>query len=484
MAVITPYGAVNEIGGNKILVEDGKDRILLDFGMPFNVQFRYFDAFLTPRKLSGMGDFYELGILPKLKGIYRSDYLRHMGEKQEELDCNGVFISHAHADHVSHVHFLREDLPIYATAESFKIMESVEETGAGGFNELVNLKKTFEFYLNTKGGYSRLQGSKSEVAREIRDVSKPAQFDSIKISSSRVNHSLPGATGYIIETGSGTIAYTGDLRFHGYGGHLTEKFIEDAKGADILITEGTRIDSTGTMTEEEIRERISKEIERTDGIVLANWPVRDTDRLISFFEAAKENGRALVLSTKQANLLEKLSEVNEQVPRPTDKNIRIFLTRKSWGLLDKDDLPDEQLKNADYEKWERPYLEHPNMVDYNELRNNPSEYVVRTDFFDMTELIDIRPNEKSKYIRSVCEPFDEKMEFNEKIVDAWLNHFKVKKSGTLHCSGHAPGPDIERVVEEIAPKKIIPIHTEHASRFSELGAECIIPKYGEKIVLS
>lgn len=484
MTKIIPYGAVNEIGGNKILVEDGKDRILLDFGMPFSLQFRYFDAFLTPRKLSGMGDFYELGILPQINGIYREDYLRQMGESPEELDCNGVFISHAHADHVSHVHFLRANLPVYATAESLKIMESVEETGAGGFNELVNLKRTFEFYQNKKGGYSRLQGDNSKVEREIRDVSAPAQFDSIKVTSSRVNHSLPGATGYIIETSAGTIAYSGDLRFHGYGGHLTEKFIEDAKGADMLITEGTRIDSTGTMTEAELKELVGKEIGRTEGIVLANWPVRDTDRLISFFEAAKENGRILVLSTKQANLLEKLSEVNEEVPKITDKNIRIFLTRKSWGLLDREDLPDAHLKEADYAGWERVYLEHPNMVDYNVLRDNPSEYVVRTDFFDMTELMDLQPNEKSKYIRSVCEPFDKKMEFNEAIVDAWLDHFKVKKTGTLHCSGHAPGPDIERIVEEIAPKKVIPIHTEHPSKFAELGFECIIPKYGEKIILS
>lgn len=482
MTTLTFYGGVNEIGGNKILIEDKKDKIFLDFGMSFGLHFKYFDAFLTPRKLNGMGDFYELGLLPQLQGIYRNDYLHWMGRKAEQLDCNGVFLSHAHADHVGYVHFLRNDLPVYGTPESHKIMESVEETSGTGWCEFANLKKTFEFYKNTKGGYSRLQGEKAKVPREFRTVEKPVQFDSMKITSSRVNHSLPGATGYIIETSNGTIAYTGDIRFHGYGGHLTEKFIEEAKGVDTLIIEGTRMDGVSTLTEEEIKERISKEISKTEGVVLANWPLRDTDRLMSFFEAAKENGRQLVLSTKQAHLLEKLSEVNEDVPKLTDKNIRIFLTRKYWGLIDRE-LPDDKLKATDYASWERPYLDHPNVIDYNELRNNHSEFVVRTDFFDMTELIDIQPNEKSRFIPSTCEPFDDKMEFNKEIIDSWMNHFGVRQTPTLHCSGHAPGPDLERIIEEINPKRLIPVHTVKAERFGELRNDCLFPLYGKEMKL-
>ncbi|MBD3280362.1 MBL fold metallo-hydrolase, partial [Candidatus Dojkabacteria bacterium] len=250
MTGLTFFGGVGEIGGNKILVSDGQDKIFLDFGMSFSKQFKYFDAFLNPRKLNGMGDFYELGILPKIKGIYREDYLKHMDAEPEKIDCNGVFVSHAHADHTAHIHFLREDLPIYGTKETLKILESVEETSGTGFCEFVNLKRTFEFYKNKKGGYSRLKGENSKIPREIHTLEKPAQFDCLKVTSSLVNHSLPGATGFLVESNGGTIAYTGDLRFHGYGGHLTERFIKDATGSDILITEGTRIDRSTTRTEE------------------------------------------------------------------------------------------------------------------------------------------------------------------------------------------------------------------------------------------
>jgi len=35
MASLTFYGGVNEIGGNKILLEDNGARVYLDFGQPF-----------------------------------------------------------------------------------------------------------------------------------------------------------------------------------------------------------------------------------------------------------------------------------------------------------------------------------------------------------------------------------------------------------------------------------------------------------------
>jgi ribonuclease J len=236
------------------------------------------------------------------------------------------------------------------------------------------------------------------------------------------------------------------------------------------------MDSTSTLYEEDVCGLLSKEMAETKGLVLANWPARDTDRLISFFQAAKENGRILVLNTKQANLLEKLSKVNNDVPKITDKDIRIFLTRKSWGLIDRKGLPDDSLKAGDYDPWERTYIDHPNMVDYNELRKNHSAYVVRADLFDMSELVDLQPDGESKYVRSTCEPFDDKMEFNEAIIDAWLNHFRVRKTKTIHCSGHAPGPDLKRIIEEIKPKRIIPIHTERAEDFKGIHGNVKIPE--------
>lgn len=46
LTTLTFYGAVNEIGGNKIFLEDDGTRKFLDFGMSFGKANKYFSEFL------------------------------------------------------------------------------------------------------------------------------------------------------------------------------------------------------------------------------------------------------------------------------------------------------------------------------------------------------------------------------------------------------------------------------------------------------
>jgi ribonuclease J len=130
MVSLTFYGGVNEIGGNKILFEDRGTKIFLDFGMSFNQAGKYFSEFLQPRKCNGIGDFLEFGLIPDLKGLYRRDYLKHMGRKPEELEYQGLLITHAHADHSAYIHHLREDLPIYCSEVTFAILKALNDTAS------------------------------------------------------------------------------------------------------------------------------------------------------------------------------------------------------------------------------------------------------------------------------------------------------------------------------------------------------------------
>jgi len=57
------YGGVNEIGGNKILLEDKGTKIFLDFGMSFSLNGMYFDKFLKPRVAVGIKDYIEMGLI-------------------------------------------------------------------------------------------------------------------------------------------------------------------------------------------------------------------------------------------------------------------------------------------------------------------------------------------------------------------------------------------------------------------------------------
>ena len=88
-STITFYGGVHEIGGNKFLVEDKGTKIFLDFGMQMGKVNQYFTEFLNPRICNGMGDLFAFELLPKLKGLYRKDYAKHMGfggSEDNEID--------------------------------------------------------------------------------------------------------------------------------------------------------------------------------------------------------------------------------------------------------------------------------------------------------------------------------------------------------------------------------------------------------------
>ena len=78
---------------------------------------------------------------------------------------------------------------------------------------------------------------------------------------------------------------------------------------------------------EDVLNRATKVVSNCKKLVLVNFPIRDTDRLKTFYDVAVKNDRKLVVSLKQAYLL-KLLEGKVDVPSVDDKNIRIFVPYK------------------------------------------------------------------------------------------------------------------------------------------------------------
>jgi ribonuclease J len=99
---LTFYGGVNEIGGNKILLEDGDTKVLLDFGMSFTLRNQYYSVpFLYPRNEM---ELLEFGILPDLEGVYKFD--------STEPKIDAVILSHSHMDHAAYISFLKRKIPV------------------------------------------------------------------------------------------------------------------------------------------------------------------------------------------------------------------------------------------------------------------------------------------------------------------------------------------------------------------------------------
>jgi serine/threonine protein kinase len=75
---------------------------------------QYFAEFVNPRTCNGMGDLFEFELLPRIYGLYRRDYAKHMGfGGNEETEYDAVLITHAHIDHCAYIHYIRPEIPVY-----------------------------------------------------------------------------------------------------------------------------------------------------------------------------------------------------------------------------------------------------------------------------------------------------------------------------------------------------------------------------------
>ncbi|OFX51316.1 MAG: hypothetical protein A2046_03990 [Bacteroidetes bacterium GWA2_30_7] len=463
---ITILGGEKEIGGNKTLVEHKGTRIMLDFGMSFGQAEKYFSEFLQPRKCSALTDFFELGLLPEIPGIYREDYLRHMGRPTEKRTVNAVFLSHAHADHAQYIHFLRLDIPIFSTEATKIILQCLEETGSNRLSDLITACEAFTYYDNKKGEKSRVTRKQKDYVHNrefhIMVPDKKVKIGSLEVEMVPVDHSLPGACGYIIYSDEGTLVYTGDIRFHGSNQKFSRKFVEKAKSIKPkwLLCEGTRIDDEKQDSEEGVMKEISSILSKTKGVVFVEHPIRDLDRVNSIFQSAKANKREFVVNLKLAFLIDKLGDL---CPFSLD-DVKILIPKKDWGLICKDGI-DCKLVEQDYVIWERPFVGMKNAINAEEISKNPWKYVVSMSLWEINQLTDIQPK-NAVWIKSICEPFCDDMELDEERKKNWLEHFKIQYE-FAHASGHASGGEIKGMIKEINPGELIPIHTEHPELFKK-----------------
>ncbi|MCV0400162.1 MAG: MBL fold metallo-hydrolase [Nitrosarchaeum sp.] len=471
MTYITFHGGVNDIGGNKFLVKDKDTTIFMDFGMSFSHEGKFFSQFLNARASNSLIDLFELGILPKIKGLYRRDFAKHMGfGGDEETQVDGILLTHAHVDHCAYIPYLRADIPIFCSEESKLIMQNFDDTGN---DQYLTLKEKFQVYQNSKGEISRATGDKVLAPRIIKIFQSNKEFsiDSIKVEPLPVDHSIAGVHAFILHTSEGSIGNTADLRFHGRRSKDTEKFVDRCgeSSLDYLLCEGTRVDALPSLTEYDVETNVSEIVNNTKGLAICGYPIRDLDRLLSFYESAKQTNRDLVIDMKQAYLLKLFYEsenLRGHYPSPTDKNIKIYIPRGSWGLIDKDlDKFSRRQLYMDYAEWQREFLDYPNAIDYRGIKANQKDFIFFCSDFRLQDLIDIKPDEGATYIRSLTEPFDTEMELKEEQVKNWFTHFGILKKEQnwhqIHVSGHGDGTQIKKVIEGSNSKKLVPIHTQH-----------------------
>jgi ribonuclease J len=446
MASLTFYGGANEIGGNKILLEDKGAKIYLDFGQSFDFGEKYFYDYLQPRSAHGLEVYFEFGLMPKVPKLYSKEMLERTDLEYEKPDVDGILISHSHSDHTNHLPFLDESIPVYIGHGTYRILEAYHTL----YPQLCDIgEHDFHFFRS---------GDKFKIRH-------------LEIEPIHVEHSVPGAYGFIIRTSKGPIIYSGDFRMHGPKSEMTMEFIEKAKQANpyAMLIEGTRMGAeSDNNSEEAVEEKTEKIVRESKGIVFAYFSMSNVDRFFSVYHAAIKNGRKLLVDTKFAYILDSLREKIPELPDVMeDKNIRVYFRLAKSG----------EFNEKDYYKFERKYM--PKMITYRDVAKNQADYVMHFSFNKLMELVYIQPKD-ADYIYSSSEHFLEGEENRQEreVLEHWMEHFNVKFH-KAHCSGHASSKDLEEAIGTIKPKILIPIHTESAEEFKKLHANVLIPKNGK-----
>ena len=134
MVALRFYGGVDEIGGNRILVEDKGTRVFLDFGMSFSKCAGFFEEYLKPRySCTGMKDLLALRLLHFIDGIYRPDLLRLLGRTpHSQPSIEGVVLSHMHQDHSAYISLLDPKIAIYCSEVTSCYAKCAVEAGHRG----------------------------------------------------------------------------------------------------------------------------------------------------------------------------------------------------------------------------------------------------------------------------------------------------------------------------------------------------------------
>ncbi|WP_028551617.1 hypothetical protein [Paenibacillus sp. UNC451MF] len=451
------WGGVGKSGGVQVLYGKGKQAVLFDFGVEhssllFPKQLTLYEPVgATPGRelrqflLGGMtAPMLELYDPEHIKGLDAAKVRSAWGDIElPQYERIALFIGHMHTDHMAVLPYVHPDIPVYMNFDAHSLFRGMV---AGGHS------------LDTK---ARIKAC---------DDLSVIDFGEFTMQIVEMDHNATGAAGIIIDDGTHKIAYTGDWRRQGKHPERIDRFIELCrdKQIDLLITEGTRLASDPSvvpsyqMTEDELLSRFSEIVDNADGLVYLQMSPRDLERMANMIAIAAEKGRKVAMEASHAVIWYTANR----------EGLRILEGHPSHNAVIR--IVDATVTDGMAVPYETISLE--------EMAESKNEYVYFFKFPDLAHMIELETlgdlQERSHFIQS-----DYSVKLDHVDVAKYLKKFGIT-GYSLSNGGHAHPEAISDMIEQIAPKAVITLHTRYPDSQNTRGIKAYYPKKGETISVS
>ena len=341
--------------------------------------------------------------------------------------AKAVFYTHIHGDHIELFKYVPEGIDQYVGPRAHRLMVAKFKhmTYANELkeNSLLCLKKLEPFKKYHKGWNITV--------------------DDIIVTPFQVSHSASDSYMLRVKCDGKTVLHTGDFRGHGYMGEGIYKVIDKfhiAGHVDVLITEGTNIDSKGKSMQHEKdlkKEFMDVYYKYKNTFILCSST--DADRLESIYSADKEGAeRPFIVDTYQKELLLIISEHAEEGRRiyHFDRQKIYIYDPKNWKM-------DYMMKKYGFVML---------------IRNSPKfqEY--------LDKILRFCKPEETCLVYSMFHGYIDNREGNTAFNPStfrFVEQFREKGCAIeerVHTSGHASRQDLIKLCQLVNPGIIVPIH--------------------------
>ena len=400
----------NQIGGSIIEVYTDSTRIILDAG-------------------ANLGESKLRTFVPDVDGLF---------DGAPAYDA--VFVSHYHDDHMGLLKYVVPGIPIYMGRDAYNVACALRE------------------YKGKTLGFSPV----------FMEAGVPVTVGDISLTPVLCDHSAYGTFMFLIRACGKTVLYSADFRSTGRMDFSA--LLEELPEVDGLLVEGTTL-SRGLdfhePSEQELEEFAVETLEEHKGPAIVYLSAQNVDRIVTAYNAAQRAGRRFIMD-----------ELTALVAEAAGLQLDGFVLRASHSLADLGEVVATSAGGIGTS-------DHISLTGHRRTAKAYPAITARKAFASPDFMLCLTPQSLINFQKVI-----QRTSFRDGVLFIARRENAILKPATsafisfmksigaevpvLHTSGHADSGTIDRLIRDVRPSVLSPVHTELAEWFARYEDECLV----------